>query len=161
MDEQPAPETEMVRAAHIVEGISQSISTDGKAAMMVFKIADGSKFAVTVETGGLKALRAMVTDLITQADRRELNVGMVSFHRPQEISVGHSPHARGCAILSFDAGTDQEIAVLIPDGVGLGAAEAWTKDILSRMTEADRRKMMTRQSILPPGKPRLILPGGH
>lgn len=155
------PEGEMVRAAHILEGVSQSVSTDGKAAMMVFKIADGSKFAVTIETGGLKALRGMVNDLIAQAERRELTPGMVTFRRPREVSVGHSDHVRGAAVLCFDPGTDEELAVMIPDQVGMAVAEGWTKDILSRMTEADRRKMMTRQHIMPAGKPRLILPGGN
>ena len=155
------PESEMVRAAHILEGLSQSISTDGKAAMMVFKIADGSKFAVTCETGGLKALRAMVSDLIAQAERRALSPGMVTFRSPREVQIGHSDHIRGAAVLCFDPGKDEELAVLIPDQVGMAVAEGWTKDILSRMSEADRRKMMTRAHILPAGKPRLILPGSN
>ena len=153
------PESEMVRAAHILEGVSQSISTDGEAAMMVFNIADGSKFAVTIATGGLKALRAMISDLILQAERRQLAPGMVSFKRPRAVSIGHSAHFRGASVLMFDQGTDEELAVIIPDQVGIEAAEGWTKDILSRMTETDRRKMMTRHSILPAGKPRLIVPG--
>ncbi len=154
-------ESEMVRAAHILEGISQSVSTDGEAAMMVFKIADGSRFAVTIATGGLKALRAMVNDLIGQVERRGLSPGMVSFKRPREVSIGHSDHIRGAAVLCFDPNTDEELAVLVPDQVGMAVADGWTKDILSRMTEADRRKMMTRQSILPAGRPRLIVPPGH
>jgi hypothetical protein len=160
-DQTQEPEGEMVCAAHILEGVSQSISTDGEAAIMVFKIADGSKFAVTIATGGLKVLRAMVSDLIAQTEKRQLSSGMVTFRRPAEISIGHSNHIRGCSVISFDPGKDSEIAFVIPDQVGMAAAEGWTKDILSRMTESDRRKMMTRNSIFPAGRPKLIVPGGQ
>ena len=153
---------EHLRAAHVLEGVSQSLSTDGQAAMLVFKIAGAigfDKFAITVATGGLKSLRAMVNDLIDQAEKRAAGKSMVPFKRPQDVSVGHSPHLRGCVILTFDSGRETEAAYLMPDQIGLEIGTAMTKDVMSRMTEADRRKMMARSApvLMPPG-PKIIFP---
>ena len=66
---------ETVSSAHITGCASQSISTDGTTAMIVFEIAANEsgeirKFALTLPVGQIMWLRSIVTELILQVERR-------------------------------------------------------------------------------------------
>lgn len=160
----PAPGQEMLPGIHIVKGLRQSLSNDGRNAMMVFEIArdtDGnSRAAVTCGVDALRPLRGMVHALVLAADRMSRAAGMISFEKPGEIGVGHSTDIRGCVIMTFNAGAENEISYLIPDEIALGVADGLRNDVLSRMSEDDRRKMMTGAgALMLPRAPKLIVPG--
>jgi hypothetical protein len=137
-DQPETPPEGAIPAAHIVEGVARSISKDGTTAMMVFKIADGSQFAVTVPLPGLSALRTMVNDLCDAADKSKLGRGMVTMKRPHTFTIGHSDQMRGHVLMQIDPQMAEEIIFIWPDEAGLQMADLLQKDIFGRMSPADR-----------------------
>jgi len=160
MTNQDQPNTgETMPAAHIVECVSRSISTDRTTAMAVFKIADGTKFAMTLPVGGLKQLQTMVNDMVADAQKAEINPGMVAIKRPKGFAVGHSPNMRGCVAITFDPETEAEAIYVLRDADALQLNKAIGADVFGRMTDAERRKTFGAQSgLLRPGASKLILP---
>lgn len=160
MDKQDSPAGESLPAAHIVECVSRSISTDRTTAMAVFKIADGSKFAITLPVGGLKQLQSMVNDMVAAAAKLELNPGMVAVKRPKGFAVGNSPNMRGCVAVTFDPETEAEAVYVMRDADALTLVKAIGADVMGRMTQSERLKTFGAQSaLLRPGVPKLVLPG--
>ena len=150
-----------VRAAHVLACESYSISAEG-IAMMVFRIPEesGGRFAVTLPVTGLKALRTLVTDLISAAEKRDLTAGMVSLHRPRDVTVGNLYDVRNSVVAQFNSGAEDEIGFLMHDDLGLDLAEGLQQNIYGRMTDKERRERLAKKSkVLTAPKPRIILPG--
>lgn len=148
-----------VPAAHVTECVARSISKDGATAMMVFKIADGTRFAITVPVAGLAAFRTMVNDVCDDADRAKLHRGMAQMKRPRTFEVGHTDQIRGHVVLSIDPQSASEEIFVWPDEAGLQMADMLQKDIFGRMTPADRAaRMKNQRPFLLPQKT-LIIPG--
>jgi hypothetical protein len=159
MADDQAKSPDMVPAAHVVAGLAQSISEDGRA-MLLFQLEDGGRFAVTMPVEGLKPIRSMITDLIVAAEKRGVHSGMVHFLQPRQYQVGHSDHLRGAVVITFDPNAEGEIAVLLRNEDGLKLGTAITRDVLPRMTEKERRDAMRGESpIIAPPRPPLIVPG--
>ena len=154
---------DLVRAAHIQQCLSYSISAEG-VAMMVFRIAtqnptDDSRFAITLPVAGLKAFRTLISDMIAVGEKRGMSTGMATIHEPRSVNVGHIDAMRNRAILSFNTDADDEAVFALPNDVGLSVAEALQKDIFARMTDEERRAHIVKQSrLLGPSRPKLILP---
>lgn len=153
------PISEMVRAAHVQKFVSYNITAEGRA-ILVFEIEGGDKFALTVQVNALKAFRSMVGDVITAAEKREHHSGMAAIHQPREVNVGHSSTLRGVALIQFNPGADDEAVFGLPDAIALNIADALEKNVISRMTDQDRRRhMMGKSRVLQAPKPKIILPG--
>lgn len=150
-------QAEQIPAAHITEFLSHSVSTDGSTAMLVFRIADGSKFAITVPTVALGRMLTLVQKTRDAAQRQNLGVGM---QRPQTFAVGHSDQMRGMVAITFDEKTADEATFILADQSGLDLAGAIERNVFMRMPMEDRRRHLTRRSpIIPPRGGKLILPG--
>lgn len=148
-----------VPAAHVTDCVARSISQDGTTAMMVFKIADGSRFALTVPVAGLAALRSLINDVCDDADKAKLHRGMAQMKRPQNFEVGHTDQIRGHVVVSIDPRLASEQLFVMPDEAGLQMADMLQKDILGRMSPADRaaRAKNAKPFLLP--QRTLIVPG--
>lgn len=160
-------QTELVRAAHVVGGVSQSINDKG-IAVAVFNIADPAKpltdkptrFAITMTPEMLPVVRQMLTDLIAAANRMTIGRHLMFYNRPKNIEVGHDDNLRGACIISFDPRTQEEAAYLLRNDDALNIATGIQEDVLPRMTEPERRKWKQSQhKIVPVPRPTLIIPG--
>lgn len=164
-DESKKPvNSEAIPAAHIVKGEATSISTDGTRGMLVFTIEDGSRFAVTVDVGGIAAVQSMVADLARQARSRQLGIGNVPLRYPKEFAVGSAPEIRNHVAVRFDPDGEIEEMFMLPDTMAQALAAMIEKNVLSRMSMADRRAALAAKSpglVLPglPGGKKIILPG--
>lgn len=159
-DEKPGA-TEEIRAAHIEDGVSQSLSTDGTVAMFVFRLADGSKFGITCETAKVGLIRAMSQRLAIEAGRRELAKGLTFFRVPKAFNIGNAETARGHVIMVFDPETEDEMAYMMADGDAMNIAVGLQNDVMSRMTEADRAKFLGGQkTLIVPARKQIIMPPG-
>lgn len=151
---------ERVPAAHIMECVSRSISTDRTTAMAVFKIADGTKFAITLPVGGLKQLQSMVNDMVAAAEKLDLHPGMVAIKRPKGFAVGNSPNMRGCVAITFDPETEAEAIYVLRDEDALNLCKAVGADMVGRGVGIDKLRGGTAQgALLRPGQHKLIIPG--
>ncbi len=160
--ESPNTTGQMMPAAHIVQGEATSISTDGSTGMMVFTIADGSKFAVTIDVSGIAPLLSMVGALARQARSRRLGIGNVALRYPKEFAVGSAPEVRNHVALRLDPDAEGEEMFMLPDAMAQAMAAMIDKNVLSRMSMEDRRAALQKNTklVLPglPGSKKLILP---
>lgn len=170
------PEGELMRAVHIMNGVSQSLSTDGEAAMLVFDIAstavaaDGAeahtgkteRFAITLPTAALKVLRGMVSDALTMAEQRNVGTGNMTLRPVEAVSVANVGNIRNHVGLILNPGKETEVAYLIDDRLALQVADGITQNVMSRMSPEDRRAMMRGAApLILQSAPKLIVPGGN
>lgn len=151
--------TGAIPAANVVECIARSISKDGTKAMMVFKIEDGTQFALTLPVGALAIFRSMVNDVCDDADKAKLGTGMVQMKRPHTIEIGSSDQIRGHIAITFNRDMPEETIFLMTDAMGLDVSDAMQKNIFGRMTPEDRRARMARSGQMLMPKKTLIIPG--
>jgi hypothetical protein len=151
--------TGAIPAANVKECVARSISKDGATAMMVFKIEDGTQFALTVPVASLGKFRSMVNDVCDDAQKSQLGTGMVQMKRPHSIEIGSSDQIRGHIAITFDRDMPEETIFLMQDAMGLDVSDAMQKNIFGRMTPEDRRARMARSGQILAPKKTLIIPG--
>lgn len=151
----PTPaNTEQVRAAHLQEALSMSLSTDGTVAMMVFKIADGSKFAITVDAQRTKWFRDLVGQLVKMVEAKGRGAGNILMVPVTTYETGHSDQMRGRTFLHFDKELPTEAMFHLANRDALQLAQSVERSVLSRMTMQERRDLtMVRKG------PSIIIPG--
>jgi len=143
-----------VPCLQLVKGVSQSLSTDGSSAMLMFQSENGP-VAITVPVDQLRAFRAMFNDVIDKATAVHAEPGNISFKRPKGFSVGHSDQMRGFVAVTFDPNSAEESLFILADHDGLKLAEAIRNDVLGRMTAAQRAKVqiaMFQKKLIIPGQ---------
>lgn len=161
MSEPETQPTDSIPAAHVTDCVARSISHDGTTAMMVFKIADGTRFALTVPVAGLAAFRSLVNDVCDDADKAKIGRGMAQMKRPQNVEVGHTDQVRGHVVIAIDPRLPSEQILLLPDEGGLQMADMLQKDILGRMSPAERAaRVKNAKPFLLPQRTLIVPPGG-
>lgn len=164
MTENAAPPPGSIPGVHITDVVSIKIGDDGTTAMVVFRITEngGIDFAMTLPVAGLGTLLKFVADLRNMATARNLDPGMVLAHQPKTFSVGNTPMQRGVVFIILDEKTPDEVSIRLLDGDALQLAQMVERDVLSRMTPAERAAAMRAQKpLLLPNQPKLIIPGGR
>jgi hypothetical protein len=152
---------EQVTSVHILDAISQSISTDGTTAMMVFMVGGGTedapprKFAITFPTDKAKAMLNLFHEIVMLVERAKGSSKLLRF--PMQWQVGTSPDldqqafkladgvtempVGGKVMVSFDPGTPQELAFVMMNLAGLGLVEALNHHIMTRLTDEERHAL--------------------
>lgn len=156
-----ANNTETVHSLHLVEGLSQQLSTDGKMAMLIFLLPNGQKFGITMDLKFIAVLRGMVHKVGKLAEAVQQGAKAVTFAVPRELNVGFAPDFPNHTAIMFNPGAEDESCFMIQDATAMQMAAHVTQQVLSRMTPAQRAQAIAaeRNKIIPAGRPGLILPG--
>lgn len=139
-----------------------AISDDNTQALVVYRLKDQEHpLGLTVDVAAVGALLTTAQKLRNEAQRRKVGAGNVVFQAPRTYAVGNSPERRGRTFVQFDEQSPDEIILDLADADALNLAQAIERDVLSRMTQADRVKYLAgKRAIVPPKAHRIILPGG-
>jgi hypothetical protein len=147
---------------HLLESVSQGLSTDGTTAMMVFMVGGGTedapprKFAITFPVEKAKWLLGLVYEVVQAAEKIGHKSGSL-FHFPMEWGVGCAPEldtqafkladnasvmpVGGKVVVSFDLGKPSEASYVMMNLSGLGLAQTLTGNIMSRLTDEERQHL--------------------
>lgn len=160
---QPAPEmTEEIPAVHAVRILQRSLTSDGKAAYICFGLAPGmnyEKFALTMPAEMLRSVGAVIHILNTEHMKRNAPAGNVVLNDIKAFEVGNSDQFRGAVMIALNQHTEEEMIYVIADRGALELAKALQRDVLSRMSDAERAKVEA--EMLGQAKPSILLPPGY
>lgn len=156
------------RSIHITGYASHSVSTDGTTAMIVFEIADGGHFAITLPVEHLNAVRTGISALIDKVVNRggnalprfltRFDVGHSDDIGSVKLQNGNSFAWRDLVILRFDGDTEDEVTYIFTKKDGLQMADALNGNIKPRLTMQERREWLTKETLKLPQKKGIIVP---
>jgi hypothetical protein len=153
---------QQIKTVHITGCLSHSLSTDGNAGLVVFKLAgDGGSFGITFPADQAALIRGLFQEIAIQHMKKGLPSGMPLFHQSmnkkggEEILVGHADQKRGFSFILISPGTAEEYVVEVTNLTGMMLADLLAKDIEPRLTPQEREHRLmikAKNSIILPGQ---------